>query len=67
MTSKPKPFLTITEVADRYGVHRNTVTNWMKSGRLRGQKLGRVVRVSADELRRFEALEFRDTALGAWD
>jgi len=54
MNSSPN-FLSIRQVADRYGVHRNTVGNWLRSGALASIKLGTAVRISEDALADFEA------------
>ncbi|MDR3012607.1 MAG: helix-turn-helix domain-containing protein [Chitinispirillales bacterium] len=34
-------FLTSKQVAEQYGVHRNTVMNWVKAGRLTPVRLSR--------------------------
>ncbi len=44
----------IGKLADALGVHRNTVSNWIKSGKLNaGSALGRKYRVDENELIRF--------------
>ncbi len=32
--------LTVTEVADQLRISQNTVRNWLRSGRLRGRRIG---------------------------
>ncbi len=54
MTSSQN-YLSIRQVADRYGVHRNTVGNWLRSGALASVKLGTTVRISEEALAYFEA------------
>jgi excisionase family DNA binding protein len=47
-------YLTIDQVAFQFHVHRNTVENWLRSGRLRGVKLGgRLWRISSEALAEF--------------
>jgi excisionase family DNA binding protein len=49
-------YLTIAEIADRYGVSENTVRKWIGAGLLVAVRLGhRTVRISQDALRQFEA------------
>ncbi|MGB0922096.1 MAG: helix-turn-helix domain-containing protein [Alphaproteobacteria bacterium] len=48
-------YYSIRQVAARYGVHRNTVGNWLRSGALASVKLGTTVRISEDALTDFEA------------
>lgn len=47
-------YLSIRQVAERYGVHRNTVGNWLRSGALMSVKLGTTVRISETALADFE-------------
>lgn len=54
MNSYPN-YYSIRQVADRYGVHRNTVGNWLRSGALVSVKLGTTVRISETALADFEA------------
>jgi len=54
-TMDTKEALTVTEVAARLSVDRNTVAAWVKSGRLPGRKEGRCVLIPAaavDAMRR---------------
>lgn len=48
-------YFSIRQVADRYGVHRNTIGNWLRSGALKSVKLGTTVRISEKALAAFEA------------
>jgi len=43
-------YLTISEAAEQIGVTRQTISRWLKSGRLKSEKLGRVRLVSKKEL-----------------
>ena len=45
--------LTLYEVANILNVHYRTVLNWIKEDRLKANKLGRVWRVSEEELEKF--------------
>ncbi len=45
--------LTPTDVAKRLQVNERTVTQWLRKGLLRGYKLGKVWRTSADDLGTF--------------
>jgi excisionase family DNA binding protein len=44
--------LTIKEAAVRLKLKADTVRNWVKAGKLKGVKLGRVWRVDAEDLER---------------
>jgi excisionase family DNA binding protein len=44
--------LTIEEAAARLKVKRDTVRDWLKAGKLKGVKLGRLWRVDAEDLER---------------
>lgn len=43
---------TVEQTADLLQLHPDTIRLWLRNGRLRGRKLGRVWRVPDDELRR---------------
>jgi excisionase family DNA binding protein len=46
MTTLPeKALLTVSEVAEYFGVTSKTIRNWLKSNRLRGIKKGSTLRV----------------------
>ncbi len=45
---------TVSDIADRYAVHPNTVRSWIRNGRLIAHKLYRVVRISDRDLKTFE-------------
>lgn len=51
------PFLTTGEVAQRIGVSRQTVVNWVKKGMLPGVRLGGRTLVAPATLRRFAKIE----------
>lgn len=51
------PYLTTGEVAQRIGVSRQTVVNWVKKGILPGVRLGGRTLVAPAALRRFAKLE----------
>jgi excisionase family DNA binding protein len=55
--SESIPFLTTGEVAQRVGVSRQTVVNWVKKGILPGVRLGGRTLVAPAALRRFAKLE----------
>lgn len=39
MSTAPEKLLTVEEVATIYGVHKNTVWNWLNSGKLKGHRV----------------------------
>lgn len=45
---------TCAEVAQRYGVEKITVWDWIRKRRLGALKLGKEYRISEDDLRQFE-------------
>ncbi len=45
--------LTPTDVAERLQLQERTVTRWLRTGYLRGFKLGKEWRVSSEDLRSF--------------
>ncbi len=49
-----KKFYRIDEVAKLLGVHRNTISNWIKQGRLRVSVIGGVKLIPATEIERLE-------------
>ncbi len=54
---EPVPYLTTGEVAQRVGVSRQTVVNWVKKGLLPGVRLGGRTLVTSVALQRFAHLE----------
>ena len=50
VTTKPKPILTVNETAELCNCHRDTVTNWIRSGKLRASKPGRLILIRLDDL-----------------
>ena len=52
----------VQEVAEILGVHYMTARNWCVEGRIKAQKIGRMWRISDDELRRIvnEGLDPRE-------
>lgn len=44
--------MTINEAAEVCGVHRNTIVNMIRDGRLAATKVGREWRITKDEIRR---------------
>ena len=45
--------LTIDQTAEHFNVSRLTVTRWLKSGKLKGEKIGRDWRITKDEVERY--------------
>ena len=39
MSNAPEKDLTVADVAAIYGVHKNTVWNWLSSGKLKGHRV----------------------------
>ena len=48
-----RPFMTVTEVAHLFKVHRNTVYNWIRSGQISAFKVGRDWHIETASLGRF--------------
>ncbi len=46
-------YKSINQVIKELGVHRNTVENWLRSGRLKGVRAGKLWRISSDALEEF--------------
>jgi excisionase family DNA binding protein len=47
-----KPYYTIAEVAEKLGVHTNTIHNMLKSGRLEAYRIGsRIIRITPAQLK----------------
>lgn len=51
--SEDEPLLTVDEVAERLNVSTKTVRRWIKTGELPAYRLGRQIRISEKDLRRF--------------
>ena len=50
-TASAVELITIEHAAQRVGVHKNTIWNWIKRGQLPAQRIGaRIVRVSAADV-----------------
>jgi excisionase family DNA binding protein len=45
---------TVAEIAHRFGAHPVTCRRWIREGRIKPLRLGRLVRISAAEVERFE-------------
>lgn len=54
MTTFDKEFYTIPEAADLLRVHVNTMYNLVKNKQIEHYKIGRQIRISADELERLK-------------
>ncbi len=48
-------FLTVEQVAQTLQVHLDTVRHWLRTGQLKGSKIGRVWRVPESELHKLAA------------
>ena len=46
-------YLTINDICDIVQVSRSTVNRWIRGGKLRSKKIGRLVRVSSQDLGAF--------------
>jgi excisionase family DNA binding protein len=49
-------FLSVRDVATRLAVAERTVWRWIKSGALRAHRIGKVVRISAEDFAAFMAI-----------
>lgn len=45
---------TIAEVAEIFGVHYNTIRNWIKNGEIKGVKIGNTIRIPDEEIERLK-------------
>lgn len=54
--TSPRPFYSLEDVAERYGVSIRTVRRWIKKGDLIAHRFGHQYRVSAADLETFERL-----------
>lgn len=43
-------FISISDYAKKWNVSTNTVRRWIKSGRLKAYKIGKLVRIPEDEI-----------------
>ena len=50
---KDSNYLTIIEVAQKLGVHKETVRRWLNEGKLKGYQFGKQWRVRPDDLEKF--------------
>lgn len=46
-------YYSVKEIANKVGVHPNTVRNWIESGDLKAYKLGRVLRIKKEDFEAF--------------
>ena len=46
-------YKSINQIIKELGVHRNTVENWLRSGKLRGVRAGKLWRISSGALDEF--------------
>lgn len=46
-------YKSINQIIKELGVHRNTVENWLRSGKLKGVRAGKLWRVSSEALDEF--------------
>ena len=49
----PRHF-TVADIAQRFGAHEVTIRRWLREGRIKPLRLGRLVRITSEELERFE-------------
>lgn len=52
MSIVKKDLYSLQEIADIIGVHRRSVYNWKKDGKIKATKIGKEYRVTAAELNR---------------
>jgi excisionase family DNA binding protein len=55
MTTKTKSILTVNETAELCNCHRDTVTSWIHSGKLKAAQPGRLILIRLDDV--YEMLE----------
>ncbi len=44
---------TVKEVAHRFSVTERTIQNWIKTGKLRATKVGKIIRISESDMQEF--------------
>ena len=49
----PRHF-TVADLKHRFGAHEVTIRRWIREGRIKPLRLGRLVRVTVEEVERFE-------------
>lgn len=54
---KPTTYFSMDEIAEALGVHVKTVRRRIADGSLRAHRIGRQIRISADDFRAFTALQ----------
>jgi excisionase family DNA binding protein len=55
LATHARPFVTVREIARYWLVTDQTVRNWVAGGALRAVRVGRVLRIPTNEVRRFHA------------
>lgn len=53
MSGEDIKLLTVDQVAERLGVHRKTILNWIHSGDLVALALGKGYKITEDDLKEF--------------
>ncbi len=55
MVHRTEPYLSVREVAQRWGVHRNTIYNLIRRGEIRVVRVSpKAFRIAREEVERFE-------------
>lgn len=54
MENQTKEFYSCKEVAERYGVKEATVWKWCREGKIEAFRIGKIYRIRASELKRYE-------------
>lgn len=53
-STQQRPYLSIDEISDRWGVSRGTVYNAVSEGKLKAKRFGKHIRVYFKEVERYE-------------
>ena len=53
MNSANSNFLTVKEAAENYNLSQKTLKDWLRAGKVKGEKIGRSWRIKEDDIREY--------------